>query len=1197
METLVVDRRIQAGTDDVEEAASGAMYFGSSDLELSDDPTFNGVSQTVGLRFSGLGIPRGAVITAAYLQFQVDEPDSGAVSLEIRSVASDNVSAFASTNGDLSSRTTTDSVVQWSSGPWTTVGASGLEQRTPVLTELVQQIVERPGWAPDNALAFVITGSGERTAESFDGNPNAAPLLHIEYTVPEGPNTTPVASDDTAITRAGQAVAIPVLANDTDADGDPLSVTSVSAPANGQASINSDGTITYTPNAGFTGTDSFTYAISDPGGLSNTGTVNLTVTPATPAPTIVERRIANGADDVEEAASGSMYFDSSDLELVDDPSFNGAGQAVGLRFGGLGIPQGAIITNAYLQFQVDEVGAGAVSLEFRALASDNAAAFTANTGDLTSRATTSSFVPWSPGAWSAVGDSSAEQHTPDLKVLVQQIVDRTGWLPDNALAFIVTGTGERTAESFEGNRDAAPLLHVEYVLADGQNVAPIANDDTATTAASQAVAVQVLNNDGDPDGDSFVVSSLGPPGNGQASINADGTITYTPNPGFVGTDSFTYTLTDTGGLSDTATVTVTVTPAASTPVVIEQRISSGADDVEQAASGFMYFDSSDLELVDDPSFNGNGQTVGLRFASLDIPQGAVITSAYLQFQVDETDGASASLQIRAQAADSAGAFSTSSGDLTSRATTSSVTTWSPEAWTTLGATGVRQRSPDLAELVQEVVDRVGWTANNAMAFIVSGTGERTAESFDGDPNAAPLLHVEYVLPDPNNQAPTDITISDIQILTENQAGAVAATLNVLDPNGGDTHTFTLSDDRFEVVNNQLKLKPQARLDFEKGAQISLNVTAIDNGGLRVTESIAISVEDVSENRFVAIGDFGYGQNTRDVADLIDSLNVDFIVTVGDNAYDDVSLDDNVGQFFADYIGSYHGSYGTGSSVNRFFPTLGNHEYDDDSAGLNGGIDLYLDYFTLPGNERYYDFQVGSVHFFALNSNSAEPDGIDALSVQSAWLQDALAVSNAPHKIVFFHHPPFSSGGHGSEAALQWPFEAWDATAVLSGHDHTYERILRDDNGDGTILPYLVTGLGGRSISSFSGNTVEGSSAQFNDNYGALLVQASDTSITFEFVSIDNGGTVIDTYTLDLENPAGALAGTRLGVGLQQSTDRAFAFRQDIPTPAVELLATSGEHQPVEPSQAPDFQLTFSPVVGSLDGLSQSSQIVSDLDFL
>ncbi|MCP5081122.1 MAG: tandem-95 repeat protein [Alphaproteobacteria bacterium] len=1123
MEPLVVERRIAAGTDDAEEAASGTMYFDSSDLELVDDPEFNGNGQTVGLRFSGIGIPRGAVITAAYLQFQADQTDSSATALQIRGQAADNAAAFTATSGDLTSRATTSTAVPWAPAAWTTEGEAGLAQRTPDLTDLVQQIVDRPGWAPDNALAFLVSGTGERTAESYDANPNAAPLLRIEYAVPDDTtNTAPVANDDSATTQAGQAVTISVLSNDWELDGDDYLITALGAPANGQVGINVDGSITYTPNAGFTGTDTFTYTITDTGGLSDTATVTLTVEPA--APVVVEQRIASSADDAEEAASGTMYFDSSDLELVDDPDFNGTGQTVGLRFAGLGIPQGAVISSAYLQFQVDETDAGTVSLQIRGLAADNAAAFASTSGDLTSRTTLASVIAWAPAAWTTEGEAGLLQRTPDLTDLVQQIVNRSGWAPDNALAFLVSGTGERTAESFDGDPDAAPLLHVEYTLPVGPpNTAPVANDDNAATQAGQAVVISVLSNDWELDGDDYLITALGAPSNGQINVNADGSITYTPNAGFAGLDTFTYTITDTGGLSDTATVSVNVSPSSPGPVVVEQRIASSTDDVEEAASGTMYFDSSDLELVDDPDFNGTGQTVGLRFADLDIPQGAVITTAYVQFQVDETDGGAVSLQIRGQAADNAGAFTATSGDLTSRATTSSSISWSPDAWTTVGAAGAQQRTPDLAELIQQIVDRPGWAPSNAMAFVVSGSGERSAESYDGDASAAPLLHVEYVLPDPNNQAPTDIVFSNIQIITENQAGAIAATLSVIDPNPSDSHTYTLSDDRFEVVNNQLKLKDDARLDFEKGTQVSVDVTAIDTGGLRTTETIAISVEDVSETRFASVGDYAYGQAARDVADLIDSLNVDYIVTNGDNAYDDVPIDDNIGQFYADYIGNYQGSYGDGSPVNRFFPALGNHEYHDNSGGLNDGIDTYLDYFTLPGNERYYDFEIGPVQFFIVNSNFAEPDGVDANSVQAAWLQNGLAASTAAHKIVVFHHPSYSSGSHGDHPFMQWPFEEWGATAILNGHDHTYERILRDDNEDGVVLPYIVSGLGGRSISAFSGDTTEGSVAQYNDNYGALLVQASDTSVSFEFISVGNGGTIIDEYTFDVPGTSNAQA--------------------------------------------------------------------------
>ena len=1199
---VIVERRIASGSDDVEQAASGTMYFDSSDLELVDDPEFNGNGQTIGLRFAGLGIPQGAVITAAYLQFQVDEADTGTVSLQIRGQDADNAAAFSSASGDLTSRATTASVIGWSPAAWTGVGASGLEQRTPDLSDVVQQIVNRPGWAPDNALAFLVSGSGERTAESFDGDPGAAPLLHVEYVAADPGNQAPAANDDAASTQSGQAVAINVLANDGDPDGDPLTVSAVGAAANGQASLNPDGTITYAPNAGFSGTDSFTYTVSDPEGQSDTATVNLTVTPSSPVPVTVEQRIALGTDDVEQAASGTMYFDSSDLELVDDPDFNGNGQTIGLRFAGLGIPQGAVITAAYLQFQVDEADSGAVSLQIRGQDVDDAAVFSSASGDLTARATTSSLVNWSPGAWTSVGASGLEQRTPDLSGVVQQIVNRPDWAPDNALAFLVSGNGTRTAESFDGDPGAAPLLHVEYLVSDPGNQAPAASDDGAATQAGQTVVIDVLSNDGDPDGDPLTISAVGAAANGQAGVNPDGTIAYTPNAGFSGTDSFTYTVTDPGGLSDTATVSVTVTPSTPGPVTVERRIAASTDDAEEAASGTMYFDSSDLELVDDPDFNGVGQTVGLRFSDMGIPQGAVITAAYLQFQVDELDGETAALQIRAQAADTAGAFSAASGDLSARATTGSVVDWSPEAWTTVGAAGPAQRTPDLSGLVQQIVDRPGWVADNALAFLISGTGERSAESFDGDASAAPLLHVEYVVPDPNNQAPTDIEFGNIQIITENQAGALAATLNVVDPDSGDSHTFTLSDDRFEVVSSQLKLKDDERLDFERSAQVSLDVTAIDSGGWRITETLEISVADVSETRFAAVGDYAYGQDTQDVADLIDSLNVDFIVTTGDNAYDDVPIDENVGIFYADYIGNYQGSYGPGSPVNLFFPALGNHEYTDNSAGLNGGIDIYLDYFTLPGNERYYDVEMGPIHFFVVNSNSSEPDGIDASSVQAAWLQAGLAASTSAHKIVVFHHPSYSSGSHGDHPVMQWPFEDWGATAVLNGHDHTYERVLRDDNSDGTILPYLVTGLGGRSINPFSGTTTEGSAAQYNANFGAILAQATDTGITFEFVSIEGGGTVVDSYTLDLNGAAAPQAASApanskqkgMENGLVQTSADTFVFSETVAAPQVAALEPAAELAPRKNKMA---DLTLAPAAIEDAAELVQTATINDFDVL
>ncbi len=162
-QSVTVDRRVSAGNDDAEERSSGSMYRTSSDLELVDDGSRH---QTVGMRFNGIGIPPGASILNAYLQFQVDEKNSGSVLLEIRGQDDDNATSFTSADGNLTSRPTTSAWVSWAPPPWTSVGAAGLDQRTPDLKAIIQEIVNRTGWAANNSLVIIITGSGERTAES-----------------------------------------------------------------------------------------------------------------------------------------------------------------------------------------------------------------------------------------------------------------------------------------------------------------------------------------------------------------------------------------------------------------------------------------------------------------------------------------------------------------------------------------------------------------------------------------------------------------------------------------------------------------------------------------------------------------------------------------------------------------------------------------------------------------------------------------------------------------------------------------------------------------------------------------------------------------------------------------------------------------------------------------------------------------------
>lgn len=255
-------------------------------------------------------------------------------------------------------------------------------------------------------------------------------------------------------------------------------------------------------------------------------------------------------------------------------------------------------------------------------------------------------------------------------------------------------------------------------------------------------------------------------------------------------------------------------------------------------------------------------------------------------------------------------------------------------------------------------------------------------------------------------------------------------------------------------------------------------------------------------RLAVIGDYGSGDhNAQDVADLVKSWQPHIILTTGDNNYPNgaaATIDDNIGRFYHEYISPYVGKYGAEAQVNRFFPTLGNHDWQSDNA------QPYLDYFTLPGNERYYDFTWGAVHFFALDSDSREPDGVGRSSIQADWLRQRLAASTLPWKIVYMHHPPYSSGPREDVSWMRWDFQEWGATAVLAGHDHFYERIVLND------FPYFINGLGGGAIYNF-GEPTEGSQMRYNADYGAMLVEASDAQISFQF--INRQGEVIDSYLI------------------------------------------------------------------------------------
>ncbi|MBM7808965.1 hypothetical protein JOD57_004802 [Geodermatophilus bullaregiensis] len=175
----VQDVPVASGSDDAEERSASVSLTGT-DLELVVDGT---TTQTVGLRFTGLLVPPGATITAAYVQFSVDEATTAAASLVVAGQAADNPPTFATASRNVSSRPRTTAQVSWAPAAWPTTGARGVEQRTPGLVPVLQEIVARPGWASGNAVVLVVTGSGTRTASASERGAARAPVLHVEWTV------------------------------------------------------------------------------------------------------------------------------------------------------------------------------------------------------------------------------------------------------------------------------------------------------------------------------------------------------------------------------------------------------------------------------------------------------------------------------------------------------------------------------------------------------------------------------------------------------------------------------------------------------------------------------------------------------------------------------------------------------------------------------------------------------------------------------------------------------------------------------------------------------------------------------------------------------------------------------------------------------------------------------------------------------
>jgi hypothetical protein len=281
-------------------------------------------------------------------------------------------------------------------------------------------------------------------------------------------------------------------------------------------------------------------------------------------------RISSGADDVEEHSNGSIYVNSTDIELVYDGSRGN--QIIGLRFQNLQIPQGVNISSAYIQFTTDEATTGTCNLAIQGHAADNSQPFSTTTYDVSSRIRTVSSVNWTPAGWSVVGQSEAGQRTPDIAAVIQEIVSRPGYDPSGAISIIITGTGTRTAEAYEGSSSMAPQLVVLYTPANTPPMVAIASPGNGTTV-DQGTLLNITANASDADGSVSVVEFFVD----GVSIGADYAAPYSID-WTIGLGAFELTAIATdnlGAFAISAPVTISGTPVSTEVVLTYDDFESG----------------------------------------------------------------------------------------------------------------------------------------------------------------------------------------------------------------------------------------------------------------------------------------------------------------------------------------------------------------------------------------------------------------------------------------------------------------------------------------------------------------------------------------------------------------------------------------------------------------------------------------------
>ena len=432
-------------------------------------------------------------------------------------------------------------------------------------------------------------GAGVSIVVSDQGNTGGGALTDsagVSITV-VNTNTSPDANDDSYSTNQNTTLNVSapgILGNDTDVDGDTLNAILVNGPAHGSLTLNADGSFSYTPTAGYFGSDSFTYRAHDGTASSNLATVSLTINFVNTPPVAANDSYSTNEDTPLVVSAPGILGNDTDV----DPQTLTAALVSGPSNGSL-----SLNANGSFTYTPNANFNGVDSFTYRAndgTANSNLATvqITVNPVNDAPVASNDSYSVAEDGTLSVPANGVLANDTDvDANPLAAALVSGplNGSLTLNANgSFVYTPNANyhgadsftyRTNDGTANSNVATVSLTITSV-----NDAPVAANDAYSTNEDAPLAIPasgVLGNDSDADGDSLTAVLVAGPANGSVTLNADGSFLYTPNANFNGIDSFTYRANDGVANSNLATVQITVNAVNDTPIAVDDSYTVAED--------------------------------------------------------------------------------------------------------------------------------------------------------------------------------------------------------------------------------------------------------------------------------------------------------------------------------------------------------------------------------------------------------------------------------------------------------------------------------------------------------------------------------------------------------------------------------------------------------------------------------------------